>query len=197
MILSDSEIRAALQGRALIIEPAPPPEHIGTSAVDLRLGGDFYQWKIPEPAQGAGLHSSGPLYVDPLDPEFSFSKLASMYLEPVSPTQGGVLLKPGQLLLALTQEKVELPEFSRLAVRVEGRSQLARLGLGIHLTAPTIHSGFRGHITLEITNQGAIDIMLRPGLKVCQLIIEQVFGTPSSEMRGIFQDQASPQGQAL
>jgi dCTP deaminase len=27
-------------------------------------------------------------------------------------------------------------------IRVEGKSSLARLGIGVHVTAPTIHAGF-------------------------------------------------------
>lgn len=35
---------------------------------------------------------------------------------------------------------------------------------------------------------------LRPGLVICQLIFEMVFGTPSQAMMGIFQDQTSVAG---
>jgi dCTP deaminase len=92
------------------------------------------------------------------------------------------------------RERVGLPRQSRLAARVEGRNSLARLGLAVHLTAPTIHAGFSGNITLEITNQGPIPIKLRPGLAICQLVLEHVFGTPAREMTGIFQDQDSTAG---
>ena len=98
------------------------------------------------------------------------------------------------MVLALTEERIVLPEMSRLAARVEGRSSLARLGLAVHLTAPIIHAGFRGRITLEITNQGTIPIRLRPGLIICQLVFEMVFGTPQAVMTGVFQDQDSVGG---
>jgi len=39
---------------------------------------------------------------------------------------------------------------------VEGKSSLARLGIGIHITAPTIHAGFKGPIQLEICNYGLL-----------------------------------------
>jgi hypothetical protein len=66
---------------------------------------------------------------------------------------------------------------SRLAARVEGKSSLARLGLGIHVTAPTIHSGFAYPIRLEILNHGHAPIRLRSGMKICQLIFEATLGT--------------------
>src|SRR5207244_1399540 len=139
-----------------------------TSALDLTLGdGEFKRWKSPS---DPGISVT----VDPSQPGF-FRDLAEQFLEEVTREQdGSVIIQPRELVLALTRERVELPEKSRLAARVEGRSSLARLGLGVHVTAPTIHSGFKGKITLEITNHGPFPIKLRPGLHVCQLIFEQV-----------------------
>jgi hypothetical protein len=65
-----------------------------------------------------------------------------------------------------------------LAARVGGRSSFARCGVLVHFTAPSIHAGFVGTITLEIMNLGP-HAMLRPGMKICQLILEQVEGFPA------------------
>ena len=67
-----------------------------------------------------------------------------------------------------------------LAARVEGKSSLARFGLLAHFTAPTIHAGFEGHITLEMMNLGPSPIILTPGMAICQLILEQVHGVPDA-----------------
>jgi len=48
----------------------------------------------------------------------------------------------------------------------------------VHFTAPTIHTGFQGKITLEIINLGPSVILLKPGMPICQLIIEEVRGVP-------------------
>ena len=56
-------------------------------------------------------------------------------------------------------------------------------------TAPTVHSGFAGTITLELINLGPLDILLHPRMPICQLIVEQVFGTP-------FRNDSQFQGQA-
>ena len=63
-------------------------------------------------------------------------------------------------------------------------ASLARLGVGVHVTAPTIHAGFgykpgaTGYpgnpIQLEIWNAGPLDVRLAPGMPVCQLILEWV-----------------------
>jgi dCTP deaminase len=187
MVLCDTEIKVALKNGQIIIDPVPHPDNISTAAVDLCLGNEFSRWK-PSPVDGVTVT------IDPSVSNF-YAQFARSYLEAIPlDGDGTVTIQPRELILALTREHLELPEESRLAAWVEGRSSLARLGLGVHLTAPTVHAGFRGRITLEITNQGPFPIKLRPGLVICQLIFEQVFGTPSAEMTGIFQDQASVTG---
>jgi dCTP deaminase len=110
-----------------------------------------------------------------------------------------VALPPGCFYLAWTLEAVQLPYRSRIAARVEGKSSLARLGLGIHVTAPTIHAGFGASdadpswvgnpIQLEIWNTGPLPVVLKRGLKICQLIFEVVDGTPEQGYHGQFRVQ--------
>src|SRR6202034_2954534 len=85
----------------------------------------------------------------------------------------GYSLVPKKLILGWSAEYIDLRNDARLAARVEGKSSLARLGLGVHVTAPTIHAGFDGRIRLEIINHGLIPIRLRAGMRICQLIFEQ------------------------
>lgn len=186
MILCDSEIWAALKHGQIKIDPEPSRDDYTTTAVDLHLGEtDFKRWKKP----GKGVS----LIIDPS--QSGFYRDAASFLEDVPrESDGSVVVHPNEFLLALTKERVELPEQSRIAARVEGKSSLARIGLVIHLTAPTIHSGFKGNITLEIKNHGDFPIKLCPGMPVCQLIFESVFGTPSITMRGMFQEQTSVKG---
>ena len=73
-------------------------------------------------------------------------------------------------VLAWTQERIQLPNF--LSACVEGRSTLARLGLSVHQSAPTVHATFRGRLQLEMTNAGPFTLELYPGQRVCQLILE-------------------------
>jgi dCTP deaminase len=72
---------------------------------------------------------------------------------------------------------------------VEGKSALARLGMGIHITAPTIHAGFKGQLQLEMFNLGPNEILLDVGMRVCQLIFEITFGTPAKGYSGSFSSQ--------
>jgi dCTP deaminase len=91
------------------------------------------------------------------------------------------ILQPNKFVLGRTLERVHLPirePGQCLAARIEGRSSYARCGLLVHFTAPTIHTGFDGTITLEIMNLGKYSIALKPFVYICQLIIERVEGKP-------------------
>jgi dCTP deaminase len=78
-----------------------------------------------------------------------------------------------------------------LAARIEGKSSRARFGLIVHCTAPTVHPGFCGKLTLEMANFGPTDIMLKPNMYIAQLIVEQVCGEIHPNLSQ-FQGQTSP-----
>jgi dCTP deaminase len=103
------------------------------------------------------------------------------------------VLEPGRLVLGRTVERVVLPIDGGLTARIEGRSSFARTGLLIHFTAPTIHAGFAGTITLEIINLGPFAMILSPELRVCQLVIETIEGevAPAPSQ---FHGQSTPSG---
>ncbi|RLT27374.1 MAG: hypothetical protein DWI48_03715 [Chloroflexi bacterium] len=83
-----------------------------------------------------------------------------------------------------------------LSARVEGKSSLARLGLLIHFTAPTIHNAFGPRpIVLEMICLAKVPLILKRGISICQLIIEQVDGEPV-ETDSQFNQQAVPTGEA-
>ena len=120
----------------------------------------------------------------------------------IDPDQG-YELRQNEFVLGMTAERVALllPErFAPgavgkpcLAARVEGKSSYARFGLIVHLTAPTIHAGWDGNITLELRNLGTQSIRLQAGEPICQLILEEVRGVPF-ENQSQFHQQQSPSG---
>jgi dCTP deaminase len=194
MILSNISIHQALDNGWLRLDPEPAPRSKGadgrkcpyqTSAVDLRLGSEIAYFREGIPAQ-----------IDLRKGDFN-----AMF-GPLSETrqiteEQPFVLKPGKLVLGKTLEHVSLPlqppGTVSLAARVEGKSSYARCGLLVHFTAPTIHAEFDGTITLELINLGPLDIALYPNMPICQLIIEQVHGTPFSNVSQ-FQGQANPGG---
>lgn len=106
-------------------------------------------------------------------------------------------LVPNKFVLRNTHEKVSFPLLQGgkcYSARVEGKSSLARCGLLIHFTAPTIHAGFFGPITLEIINLGPVNFLLYPLLSICQLVIEEVCGCPA-DAPNQFRGQINPVGE--
>jgi dCTP deaminase len=180
VILTDREINIALDSGQLIITPRPAPEVFSSSSVDLTLADTGLVWDIKPP-----------MLVE-LREGFKISSIAQ-HLKPV--TVNPYRLEPNKFILAWTHEKIKLPVRSRLAARVEGKSSLARLGIGVHINAPTIHVGFPSEtqppqpIQLEMFNYRDITYNIYAGLRICQLIIEQTFGTPESGYQGQFSQQ--------
>lgn len=188
MILSDLGIRAALEAGDLEIDPAPKDDQFTSSSLDLHLGGGFRVW---DPK----LNTAG--FRPVLDlAEQTFQITAKGFLiDGAVDADGAFVLEPGQFVLAVTQERVNLKRGARLAARVEGRSSMARLGLVVHLTAPTIHAGFSGNITLEMVNFGRFHLRLVPSrTRVCQLIVEQLSGEPGQDLRSAFVGQRDASG---
>ncbi|MDB5510740.1 MAG: deoxycytidine triphosphate deaminase [Enterovirga sp.] len=176
MILTDREIEIAITNRQIIVEPPPVfAEALSSTTLDLTLSSTFVEWN---PIAGVTVH--------PGASDYSYKDLIPMQKTVVTTAY---TLLPKAFVLAWTKEEVTLPETSRIAARVEGKSSLARLGVGIHVTAPTIHSGFTGTIQLEMFNFGPHKIVLEAGMRVCQLIFEQTYGTPNKGYKGMFAGQ--------
>jgi dCTP deaminase len=188
MILSNQEIANAIRRGDIRIGDLtggenPGDEPFNTSAVDLHLADEISKLK------------AGPAAIDLTRqglPNFLKANSDPIRLARNQPFR----LEPGDFLIARTLETVAFPVREgrpRYAARVEGRSSIARCGVLVHFTAPTIHSGYTGTITLEITNLSPMSFLLSPGMKICQLIIEEVRGdvllTPSQ-----FRGQTTPTG---
>ena len=77
------------------------------------------------------------------------------------------LVYPMTFMLASTYEVVHIPR--DLAARVEGKSTFGRRGLGIHVTAGWVDSGFNGQLTLELFNFSEDLITIKKLQPICQL----------------------------
>ena len=158
MILSDRDILTRLERGDISITPAPNLEtQLQPASLDLRLGYDFQTFNYTRQA-----------LIDPSDPA-TFEHLTSL-----TQLQDGerFLAHPGEFVLATTLEQVEIP--NDLVARLEGRSSIGRLGIVIHSTAGYIDPGFKGKITLEISNLGRIAVALYPGMRICQITFEEM-----------------------
>ena len=186
MILSDREVRLALERGLVKLAPVPPEELWSSTAVDLRLDAQLRRWVSRGGAN---------VCFQPGRPDFNFGEIVQRHSEAIDVSQAGFVLPPQGFVLGWTIEKIQLPNASRISARVEGKSSLARLGLGVHITAPTVHAGFGEAapegipLQLEIWNVGPLPIELVRGMPICQIIFEEVHGTPEKGYRGQFHVQ--------
>ena len=171
MILSDRDILTRLKRGDIVITPEPNLEtQLQPASLDLRLGYDFQTFNYTRQA-----------LIDPADPA-TFSQLTTL-----TQLEHGerFLVHPGEFVLATSLERVEIP--ADLLARLEGRSSIGRLGIVIHSTAGYVDPGFKGKITLEISNLGRIAVALYPGMRICQIAFEEMSSPVSSgygERRG-------------
>lgn len=180
MILSNNDIIEEIERGGLNFDPMIDYTHISASSVDLRLGNIFT--RHPNPLQGMSI------VIDPgeVSPEDALREFGERI---VVPSGEKFELNPGDFVLGYTLESVELPDY--LAARIEGRSRMARFGVSVHQTAPTVQANFSGQLRLEISNIGPYTVLLEPGTRFCQLIIEKLSSPAQSTTPSQWQGQSS------
>lgn len=101
-----------------------------------------------------------------------------------------LLLKPGAFALASTVEKFHMPD--DLLAFVHDKSSWARKGLACQNTV--IEPGWRGFLTLELTNHSDKPIHIVSGSPIAQIIFHRLEAPTDAPYRGRYQDQlAGPQ----
>lgn len=168
MILSSPTLKDYWKKGKIKFEPNISEEQISFSSIDLRLGTTFLQL---EEELAAEVAAGGDVAWRVQDTKWADFSAKYCRIAPTLPN-GDFRLEPKHLILAFTEEYLFLDP--SLAGRVEGKSGIARRGLVVHMTAPTINAGFVGSIQLEMYNFGPAAILLSPHKPICQLVIEKV-----------------------
>jgi dCTP deaminase len=176
-VLSDRDIRAAMQAGRVRIDPYDS-SCLQPSSVDLHLDADFRVFR----------NNRYP-YIDVRAPQPDLTEMVT--IEGDDP----FILHPNEFVLGQTLEWVELPD--DLVARLEGKSSLGRLGLLIHSTAGYVDPGWKGNLTLELSNVANLPIALYRGMKIGQISffkmsspVERPYG--SRELGSKYQGQSRP-----
>lgn len=93
-------------------------------------------------------------------------------------------LPPGRFILASTIEMFRMPP--NVMGIVHDKSTLARMGVAVQNTV--IEPGWRGYLTLEITNHGSRHLEIKRGQPVAQVVFHFVDRTTTG-YEGKYQDQ--------
>ena len=169
-VLARDQILAEIERGRLRIEPFFP-EQVGPASVDLHLG---------EEVRILAGDGSEPIDVDAA---MDFREITE-----VVQLGDGFVLEPGETVHGITRERVFLPP--DLCAWIDGRSSIARLGLTVHVTSGFVHPGVSNHQVLEMRNLSRVSLRLKPGIRICQVILERTEG--EAVYQGRFADQRSP-----
>lgn len=142
----------------LVVLPLVHPKQVGEASVDVRLGNEFY---VVARTRANSFEISSETIKAP----------SSYYESYKLPPGEFIVLHPGEFMLGSTLEYLSLPP--DLMAYVIGRSSLGRLGL-IIATATHVAPGYKGTLTLELTNVGTLPIQLWPGVRIAQLVVHRL-----------------------
>jgi dCTP deaminase len=130
-------------------------KQVGEGSIDISLGTQFILNRSSE--------------LPTLDPiELTAREIRKFQHSRVVPYHDSLTLHPGSFVLGSTLEFIKFP--TDVCGFVLSRSSYGRAGLLI-ATATYVQPGWHGCLTLELENLGEVPIMLRPGLRVGQLVI--------------------------
>jgi len=177
VVLSDRSIKEEIAAGRIGISPYEE-KYIQPSSVDLCLDKTFRVF-----------HNNRYPYIDVKKPMDNLTELVTV--EGDEP----FILHPGEFVLGQTLEIVELPD--DLVGRLEGKSSLGRLGLLIHSTAGYVDPGWKGNLTLELSNVAQLPITLYHGMKIGQISFLRMstpVDTPygSTELGSKYRGQSEP-----
>ena len=177
MVLSDRTIEKLIADGRIGIDPYDV-SLLQPSSVDVRVDRYFRVF-----------HNARYPYIDVRNPQPDLTELLT--IENDEP----FVLHPGEFVLGQTLEWTELP--NDLVARLEGKSSLGRLGLLIHSTAGYVDPGWKGNLTLELSNVANLPITIYRGMKIGQISFMQLSeptSTPygSSSLGSKYQGQRGP-----
>jgi len=160
MALSDRDIVCLLKNRTIIITPRIKDDQIGQASIDLTLSDTFWKFKKEYAKRTVDLEKVG--FNDATE-EIRADKLT---------------LRPGELVLGITREKITLPP--NIMGILEGRTRYARMGLAVHVTSSIVQPGSSNRQVLEIVNMAPFPIVLHAGMRISQIVFEKL-ETPTSK----------------
>jgi dCTP deaminase len=154
VILSDRTLRELIESGRIVLEPFDP-ELVQPASVDVRLGNEFRV-----------MRNSRLTHIDPFEPQQKLMDTVTV------PNGEPFVLHPGEFALGHTAEIIGCPD--DIVGIVNGKSSLGRLGIQVHATAGFIDPGFRGTVVLELSNVANLPILLRPGMKIAQMVFQRL-----------------------
>jgi len=183
MILSDRTIKEEIARGRIGIEPLGP-DCLQPASVDVRLDKKLLVFKALR----------YPAYIDIKQ---NLDGLTDMVeIDEDKP----FFIQPGEFLLVSTLECITIHD--DIVARLEGKSSLGRIGLLMHSTIGYVDPGWKGHLTLHLSNVSKLPITLYYKAKIAQIsflrltsAVEKPYG--SEGLGSKYQGQVEPTSSRL
>lgn len=139
--------------------PFDKSEQVKTCSVDIRLSNIFWERKKKKNIN--------------LGADSFYAISPTRNLRKISLNKDGAIkLKPGDMLLGRTSEKISLP--ASIVGKITTRSTFARLGIAVTCNCDLINPGYTGHVPLELINTTKTTFIIKPGLPVAQIFLMEI-----------------------
>ena len=168
MILTREAILRELAAGRLAIDPLTD-DQIGPASIDLHLGNEI---RVME--------SGGEEVAVTEDADYRRITEVRRLDQPYP-------LGPGETIHGMTRERIRLP--GDIAGWLEGRSRFARLGLMIHVTSGFVQPGVDSRQVLEMSNVAGRTLLIHPGVRICQIVLQRCEGSAIYQGRFARQDR--------
>ena len=162
MYLADEDIKRALKDGEIIINDFDEAR-LQPASYDILLGNKFIV-----------SNTESTMAIDPVNKIFPQTK------EIVIGDDEMFVLHPGISILGTS---VDYFGSDKYLIHLSGKSSLARLGLIIHNTAGIINPGHFLNITFELCNLNHVPIILRPQMRIGQILFSQLTSQPKKDYK--------------
>ena len=162
MFLSDVDIKKAVKNDDIVIRDFDE-SRLQQASYDILLGDKFLV-----------NNTESTLAIDPVKKIFPITK------EIIVKKDGFFVLHPGISILGTS---VDYFGSDKYLIHLNGKSSLARLGLIVHNTAGIINPGHFLNITFELCNLNHIPIVLRPNMRIAQILFSELSSPPAKDYK--------------
>lgn len=160
MILSDKEIRAYSENQVLPLITPFVEDQLQGASYDISMSGNIIVLK-----------SAGKT-IDPTRDD----DLSCMY-ERISVEDKGYLLSPGEYVLVELAETVNIPE--KMVAHIRPRTRFTRSG--ILIADQHCNPTYSGVLSIGLFNAGVNAFVLKPKLRIAQMVFEEIESIPSED----------------
>ena len=159
MVLSDNDIREYINSGTALITPCDE-ERLQGASYDLSMSNKIAVFKKQVRT------------IDLMDQ----SAIDGTY-EEKELTSAGYVLDPGEYILATVVEEVKIP--TNMIAHIRPRTRFTRLG--VLVSAQHCNPGYAGILQLGIYNASPNAIILKPELRIAQIVFEELKSEPSDD----------------